>query len=142
LPYIVSEAVYGTVGTEKLSSLMLDMAKDKDNDSLKRLISCFTLLNLDPSSAMDLMLSVEWSESMDEPWITGVIESSLHQFYYKQPLTGAARDKFEKLVGSLQQRVAGNKRESDHIKGFISQRMGKAALLADMKEKRGSSKSK
>ncbi|MGO1164926.1 hypothetical protein ACTOV4_24155 [Brucella sp. C7-11G] len=134
LPYIVSDMVYETVGTEKLSALMFEVARDQDNHELKRLIACFTLLNLDPSSAMDLMLSNEWTDSMQDSWITGVIESSLHQYYLKQPLTGSVREKFDKLVGSLQQRLAGTKLEGDRMKGVIAQRMGRAALLADMKE--------
>ncbi|MBG6202694.1 putative MPP superfamily phosphohydrolase [Labrenzia sp. EL_13] len=135
LPRIVSNEIYKKLGSEKLVHLIQGVAECKDNSVLKRILASFILMDIDPICAMDMMSSKSWTDTMSDEWIIGMIESKLHQYYLEQHLTGERRKKFEKFVSTLEARLKGNKFQSDRIKGLVAQRLGKASLLAEVKER-------
>ncbi|MBY3043685.1 metallophosphoesterase [Rhizobium leguminosarum] len=135
IPRMVSIGIYHRLGTEKLTHLIRDIAENNRNSKLKRILASFVLMDIDPSKSMEMMSSGMWYDTMNEGWINSMVESKLHQYYLEQHLTGELRTKFERFVATLETRLTGTKFESDRMKGFVVQRLGKASLLVNAKER-------
>ncbi|MDF8357567.1 hypothetical protein [Ensifer adhaerens] len=135
IPAMVATALYESIGTEKLSAIIKQAAENQENSLLKRVLSSFVLLDIDPSKAMEMMSSDKWHRSMSEEWVSSMIESRLHKYYHEQHLAGSLRTKFEKLVAAIEARLVGTKFESDRMKDVVVKRLSKSAIVSSMKEK-------
>jgi hypothetical protein len=135
IPAMVATNLSECIGTEKLSNIVKQAAENLENSLLKRLLSSFVLLDIDPSKAMEMMSSDKWHRSMSEEWISSMLESRLHRYYHEQHLAGSLRTKFEQLVAAIEARLVGTKFESDRMKDVVVKRLSKSAIVSSMKEK-------
>jgi len=141
IPAMIATNLYESIGTEKLSGMIKKAAENQESSLIKRLLAAFVLLDVDPTKAMELMSSDKWHRSMNEEWVSSMIESRLHKYYHEQHLAGSLRSKFEQLVAAIETRLTGTKFQSDRMKDVVVKRLAKSSIVSSMKEKSKSRRS-
>jgi predicted MPP superfamily phosphohydrolase len=121
LPTIVAGLAYRSLGSEKLTDFIDEIAADSSVDELQRLICVFILLELDPARAIGRLGELADSGEFDR-WTIGAVTQRLFAHYTSRPLSAELQARFEGLVAELELGLSGQSSRRD-AKGKIVQQM-------------------
>lgn len=126
IPTITSTLAHHFVGSEKLAELLEEIAVGDHQETMKRLLANFILLEVDPERAIRVMKGTHWSAMMSIKWVPEVVEERLHKYYQERHLPEPLRSQFVDLIATIESRLAKSGLAKGRMKGLLIQRLESA----------------
>jgi hypothetical protein len=133
VPTIFSDAIYQSLGSEKLVNI-IDELVEADQSVLAGILGVFVLLELDPDRGLDRLTDLIRSARGADKWLLPTITQRLYYYYATRTVSAKIRTKFENLIAEIQARLAGQPALSGY-KGRVLQDLRKRSLEKEDKDK-------